>query len=100
VQQIADALKGTKQTVLIKNPINPDLKLWMGAVERIATAGIDDIGLIHRGFSSYGNTEYRNVPLWQIPIEMKRLLPELPVICDPSHICGNRTKLHAVAQKS
>ncbi len=100
VQQIADALKGTKQTVLIKNPINPDLKLWMGAVERIATAGIDDIGLIHRGFSSYGNTEYRNVPLWQIPIEMKRLLPDLPVICDPSHICGNRTKLHAVAQKS
>lgn len=100
VQQIADALKETKQTVLIKNPVNPDIKLWIGAVERLQKVGIKDIGLIHRGFTSYGNTEYRNVPMWQIPIEMKRLFPDLPLICDPSHICGNRTGLSVVAQKS
>ncbi len=91
VQQIADALKGTNQTVLIKNPVNPDIKLWIGAIERLQKSGITDIGLIHRGFTSYGNTEYRNVPMWQIPIEMKRLFPDMPLICDPSHICGNRT---------
>jgi len=100
VQQIADALRGTKKTVLIKNPVNPDIKLWIGAVERLQNVGIDDIGLIHRGFTSYGNTEYRNVPMWQIPIEMKRLFPKLSMICDPSHICGNRTGLLSVAQKS
>ncbi len=100
VQQIADALKGTKQTVLIKNPVNPDIKLWIGAIERLQKSGIENIGLIHRGFTSYGNTEYRNVPMWQIPIEMKRLFPELPMICDPSHICGNRTGLASIAQKS
>ncbi len=100
VQQIADALKDTKQTVLIKNPVNPDIKLWIGAVERLQKVGIEDIGLIHRGFTSYGNTEYRNVPMWQIPIEMKRLYPNLPIICDPSHICGNRTRLLSIAQKS
>ncbi len=100
VQQVADALKGTSQTVLIKNPVNPDMKLWIGAVERLRKVGITNIGLIHRGFSSYGNTEFRNVPMWQIPIEMKRLFPELPLICDPSHICGNRIGLLSVAQKS
>lgn len=100
VQQIADALKDTKQTVLIKNPVNPDIKLWIGAVERLQKVGIENIGLIHRGFTSYGNTEYRNVPMWQIPIEMKRLYPDLPIICDPSHICGNRTGLLSIAQKS
>jgi chorismate mutase len=100
VQQIADALKGTKQTVLIKNPVNPDIKLWIGAIERLQNIGIEDIGLIHRGFTSYGNTEYRNVPMWQIPIEMKRLFPNITIICDPSHICGNRTGLLSVAQKS
>ena len=100
VQQIADALKGTKQTVLIKNPVNPDIKLWIGAIERLQKSGITDIGLIHRGFTSYGNTEYRNVPMWQIPIEMKRLFPDMPLICDPSHICGNRTGLLSVSQKS
>lgn len=100
VQQIADALKGTNQTVLIKNPVNPDIKLWIGAIERLRNAGINKIGLIHRGFTSYGNTEYRNTPMWQIPIEMKRLYPELPIICDPSHICGNRHDLLSVAQKS
>jgi len=100
VQQIADALKETNQTVLIKNPVNPDIKLWIGAVERLQKVGIKNIGLIHRGFTSYGNTEYRNVPMWQITIEMKRLFPGLPLVCDPSHICGNRTDLNAVAQKS
>jgi chorismate mutase len=100
VQHIADALKGTKQTVLIKNPVNADIKLWIGAIERLQKAGIENIGLIHRGFTSYGNTEYRNVPMWQIPIEMKRLFPELPMICDPSHICGNRTGLQTVSQKA
>ena len=100
VQQIADALKGTNQTVLIKNPVNPDIKLWIGAIERLQKSGITDIGLIHRGFTSYGNTEYRNVPMWQIPIEMKRLFADMPLICDPSHICGNRTGLLSVSQKS
>lgn len=100
VQQIADALKGTGRQVLIKNPVNPDLKLWAGAVERLQKSGINKLGLIHRGFSVYGNTEYRNVPMWQIPIEMKRLFPEIPVICDPSHICGNTSNLHKIAQKS
>jgi chorismate mutase len=100
VQQIADALRGTKKTVLIKNPVSPDIKLWIGAIERLQKVGIEDIGLIHRGFTSYGNTEYRNVPMWQIPIEMKRLFPNMPIICDPSHICGNRTGLLSVSQKS
>src|SRR5207244_4832280 len=80
--------------------VNPDLKLWIGAVERIQKAGVKTIGLIHRGFSAYGNTEYRNAPIWQIPIEMKRILPELPMLCDPSHICGNKEGIYPVSQKS
>ncbi len=100
VQEIADALKGVKVPVLIKNPINPDLELWTGAVERIAKAGIEHIGLIHRGFSSYGNTEYRNAPMWQLAIEMKRRNTNLPIICDPSHICGRRDILMDVSQKA
>lgn len=100
IQMIADSLKGTNQTVLIKNPVNPDIKLWIGAIERLQKAGIENIGLIHRGFSSYGNTDYRNAPLWQIPIEMKRLFPDLPMICDPSHICGKKETLFSVSQKS
>lgn len=100
VQQVADALKGSKQTVLIKNPVNADTKLWIGAIERLQKVGIENIGLIHRGFTAYGNTEYRNPPMWQIPIEMKRLFPELPMICDPSHICGNRTGLQTISQKA
>ncbi len=100
IQNIADALKGTNTTVLIKNPINPDIKLWIGAIERLQKVGIENIGLIHRGFSSYGNSEYRNAPLWQIPIEMKRLFPDLPMICDPSHICGKKETLLEVSQKS
>jgi chorismate mutase len=100
VQEVADALRGVNVPVLIKNPINPDLELWAGAVERIARAGIKDIGLIHRGFSSYGNTEYRNAPMWHLPIEMKRRYPGKLMICDPSHISGNRTLLQSVSQKS
>src|SRR6201991_921697 len=100
VQEVADALRGANVPVLIKNPINPDLELWIGAVERIAKAGIEKIGLIHRGFSSYGNTEYRNAPMWHLAIEMKRRNPEMMIINDPSHICGRRDILLAVAQKA
>lgn len=100
VQEVADALKGVDVPVLIKNPINPDLELWLGAVERVAKAGINQIGLIHRGFSSYGNTEYRNAPMWHLAIEMKRRNPELMLINDPSHICGRRDILQEVMQKA
>lgn len=98
VQEVADALRGVDVPVLIKNPINPDLELWLGAVERVAKSGIKNIGLIHRGFSSYGNTEYRNAPMWHLAIEMKRRNPHLMIINDPSHICGRRDILHDVAQ--
>jgi chorismate mutase len=100
VQEVADALRGANVPVLIKNPINPDLELWTGAVERVAKAGINRIGLIHRGFSSYGNTEYRNAPMWHLAIEMKRRNPEMMIINDPSHICGRRDILMDVAQKA
>ncbi len=100
VQEVADALRGVNVPVFIKNPINPDVELWTGAVERVAKAGIKKIGLIHRGFSSYGNTDYRNAPMWHLAIEMKRRNPELMMINDPSHICGNRHMLQDVAQKA
>ena len=100
VQEIADALEGTDIPVMIKNPINPDLQLWIGGIERIYKAGIKRIAVIHRGFSAYGETKYRNTPRWQIPIELKRLYPDLPVICDNSHICGRRDMLAEVAQES
>ena len=100
VQEIADALKGANVPVLIKNPINPDLELWIGAVERVAKAGINDIGLIHRGFSSYGNTEYRNAPMWHLAIEMKRRNPDMLIVNDPSHICGRRDILLDVSQEA
>lgn len=100
VQDVADALKGVDVPVLIKNPINPDLELWIGAAERVAKAGIQHIGLIHRGFSSYGNTEYRNAPMWHLAIEMKRRFPDMLMINDPSHICGRRDILQEVAQKA
>lgn len=100
VQEIADALKGTDITVLVKNPMTPDLDLWAGAVTRIRNAGIKHVGLIHRGFSSYGASIYRNNPMWHLAIEMRSRMPELPMICDPSHICGNRQYLQEVAQKS
>ena len=100
VQEIADALRGVNIPILIKNPINPDLELWTGAVERVAKAGIKNIGLIHRGFSSYGNTAYRNAPMWHLAIEMKRRNPDMLFICDPSHICGRRDILLEISQKS
>ncbi|MFN2456706.1 MAG: chorismate mutase [Chitinophagaceae bacterium] len=100
VQEVVDALRGVTVPVLIKNPVNPDLELWIGAVERVAKAGIKQIGLIHRGFSSYGNTEYRNAPMWHLAIEMKRRYPEMMMINDPSHICGRRDILPDVAQKA
>src|SRR5258705_5283538 len=100
VQEVADALRGVDVPVLIKNPINPDLELWTGAVERVDKAGARQIGLIHRGFSSYGNTEYRNARMWHLAIEMKLRNPELPIINDPSHICGRRDILLEVAQRA
>ena len=100
VQEIADALKGTDVEVLIKNPINPDLNLWRGAIERIQLAGITKIGAIHRGFSKYGQHKYRNEPQWQIPIELKRTNPELPIICDPSHMGGKREYITPLSQKA
>ncbi len=100
MQAIADILEGVNTTVFIKNPINPDLELWIGAVERIEKAGIKNIGLIHRGFNSYEKIRYKNQPLWQLPIEIKRRLPEIPIICDPSHIAGNREYLFEISQKA
>ena len=100
IQEVADALRGTNVPVLIKNPINPDLELWIGAVERVAKTGVSHIGLIHRGFSSYGNTEYRNAPMWHLAIEMKRRHPGMMMINDPSHIAGRRDILLDVAQKA
>ncbi len=100
VQEVADALKGVDIPVLVKNPVNPDLQLWIGALERIHQAGITKLGAIHRGFSSFQKTAYRNVPKWEIPIELKATFPEIDIICDPSHIAGNRALLAKVAQKA
>lgn len=100
VQAIADALQGINIPVLIKNPVNADIELWSGGIERLQKAGIENVGMIHRGFSSYGNNEYRNPPMWQLPIEMKRRFPGMLLLCDPSHICGKRDNLQQVAQKS
>ena len=100
VQEICDALRGTDVPVMIKNPLNPDLELWTGGIERLQKVGVKNIGMIHRGFSSYGNTEFRNAPMWHLPIEMMRRFPEMMMICDPSHICGNRSGLQDVSQKS
>ncbi|MCB0628536.1 MAG: bifunctional 3-deoxy-7-phosphoheptulonate synthase/chorismate mutase type II [Saprospiraceae bacterium] len=100
VQEVADAIQGVDIPVLIKNPINPDLGLWIGAIERIYKAGVSRIGVIHRGFSYHGETPYRNVPRWQIAIELKRQFPDLAMICDNSHICGRRDTLFEVAQQA
>jgi len=100
VQEIADALQGVDIPIFIKNPINPDTKLWLGAIERIYKAGINKIGLIHRGFSYHGQNKYRNIPRWQIPIEIKRQHPDIPILVDNSHICGSRELLYDVAQKA
>ena len=100
VQEIADALEGVDIPVLIKNPVNPDLDLWIGAVERIYNAGIRKIGAIHRGFSSYDKKIYRNLPQWHIPIELHRQIPNLPIICDPSHIGGKRELIAPISQQA
>lgn len=100
VQEIADALKGVSIPVMIKNPVNPDVDLWLGAFERMEKAGINDLVAIHRGFSVYKHEKYRNVPNWELPIALKEQIPELPVICDPSHITGNRNLLLEVSQKA
>jgi chorismate mutase len=100
VQEIANALKGVDVPVMIKNPVNPDLQLWIGAIERISQAGVSDIKVIHRGFSSFEKSVYRNTPKWEIPIELMRIFPEIPIICDPSHIGGNRNMIGAISQKA
>ncbi len=98
VQEIADAVKGTDKIVLVKNPVNPDLALWLGAVERFYTAGITKLGVIHRGFSTYEKTRYRNNPEWQIPIDLQNTYPDLPLILDPSHIAGKRDIIFDLCQ--
>ncbi len=100
VQEIADALKGVDIPVLIKNPVNPDLELWIGALERINGAGIKQLGAIHRGFSSYDKKIYRNLPQWHIPIELRRRIPGLPIFCDPSHIGGKRELIAPLSQQA
>lgn len=98
VQEIADALKGTDKVVLVKNPVNPDLPLWLGAIERLASADIKKLGVIHRGFSTYEKTKYRNNPEWQLAIELQTKFPDLPLINDPSHITGKRDMIFDVSQ--
>lgn len=100
VQEVADALQGTGVEVWIKNPVNPDLELWTGALERMAKAGLTRLGLIHRGFSRYGQSAYRNAPLWELAVEMKRRHPGVPIVTDPSHICGRRDTLLAVSRRA
>lgn len=100
VQEIANAMKGIDKIVMVKNPINPDLALWIGAIERVNHAGIQKLCAIHRGFSSFQKSRYRNQPLWQIPLELKTRYPDLPLICDPSHITGNRNMIFEISQKA
>lgn len=100
VQAIADSLRGVDIPVFVKNPISPDLELWIGAMERLYQAGISRMAAIHRGFSSYDNKIYRNAPMWQIPIELRRRIPQLPIICDPSHIGGQRALIAPLSQQA
>lgn len=100
MQELADALKGVDIPILVKNPVNPDLELWCGAIERLYNAGLRNIGAIHRGFSSYEKKIYRNIPLWHIPIEMKRRFPQITMICDPSHIGGKRELVAPISQQA
>lgn len=100
VQEIADVVKGSDTVVMIKNPVNPDVQLWLGAIERIHQAGIRNIVAIHRGFTPFRETKYRNYPNWQTVIELRRSMPNLPIICDPSHIAGKREYLFEIAQKA
>ena len=100
VQEIADALKGTDIPVIVKNPMNPDLQLWIGALERINDAGITKLGAIHRGFSTFNKSPFKNTPMWELPIELKTMCPSLPIFCDPSHIAGNRELIPMISQKA
>ncbi|MFI3331786.1 MAG: bifunctional 3-deoxy-7-phosphoheptulonate synthase/chorismate mutase type II [Rikenellaceae bacterium] len=100
MQDIADALKGVDIPVLVKNPVSPDLDLWMGAMQRLRNAGITRLGAIHRGFSSYGDSLYRNQPIWSIPIELHRQFPNMPIICDPSHMGGKRSMIEPITQQA
>jgi chorismate mutase len=100
VQELADALQGTDIPVMIKNPINPDIELWIGAIERINKAGVKKIIAIHRGFYTYRRDKFRNQPIWRIPIELRRQISQMPIICDPSHICGDRKYVFSVAQEA
>lgn len=100
VQEIAEALRGVNIPVMIKNPMNADLELWIGAIERISKVGVTKILAVHRGFSTYRQSIYRNPPIWRIPIELRRRMPHLPLICDPSHICGSRKRIMSVAQEA
>jgi chorismate mutase len=100
VQEVADALRGVDIPILIKNPINPDLDLWIGAIQRLYGAGLHRLGVIHRGFSSYDKKIYRNLPLWHIPIELRRRYPDLPILCDPSHIGGKRELIAPLSQQA
>lgn len=100
MQEIADALKGTDIPVLVKNPVNPDVELWIGALERLNMAGLKKIGIIHRGFSTYGKAKYRNTPQWQLPIEIRRRFPDMLMICDPSHISGKREYIQEISQQA
>ena len=100
VQEIAESLKGVDIPVFVKNPINPDLALWKGALERFHKVGIEKLGAVHRGFDSFQKTKFRNLPLWQIPIELKSEFPDLPLICDPSHIGGKRSLIQEISQKA
>ena len=100
VQEVADALRGTDKIVLLKNPVNPDLSLWLGGLERLYNADIKKLGVIHRGFSTYEKTKYRNNPEWQIAIELQSRFPDLPLICDPSHITGKRDMIQDVSQQA
>ena len=100
MQQLADSMKGLDIPVFVKNPVNPDLELWIGALERINQAGVKKLAAIHRGFSSFDKTMYRNAPMWQIPIELRRRIPELPIVCDPSHMGGKRELIAPLSQQA
>lgn len=100
VQEIAEALKDTEKIILIKNPIHPDINLWIGAIERFIAQGVKNLGVIHRGFSAYKNAPYRNIPTWKVALEFINRFPNIPILCDPSHICGQRKGIYKIAQQA
>ena len=100
MQEVAEALRGTEKMIYVKNPMSGDVELWCGGVERLQACGVKNIGLIHRGFSGYGTGDLRNAPMWHLALEMRRRMAELPIICDPSHICGSRTYIKDISQQA